>query len=359
MAKGPNIKTVAQAAGVSPASVSNAYNKPGRLSAGVRERILAVAREQGYAGPDPAGRSLRTRRAGVIGVIFVVQLSYAFTDPYYAALLTGLAEVTERTGTGLALLPFRPSAGGLDDDETRESVKAVHRAVIDGAVADGLDDHHPAVRALAARAVPLVRSSDSSTGRCVLIDDHAAGRSVGQHLARLGHRDVAVVVATPDEPGQAWTGVGEGIPYPYSRLRLAGIRAGLGAGTRVRVVSGGRNSTESGRAAAAAVFGQGDLPSAIAADSDVLALGVLEVARAQGLEPGRDISVTGFDDLPAAQAAGLTTVRQPIREKGRLMGRMLLDPSLTERRIVLPTELVARSSTGPPGHSRTESDDAC
>ena len=85
---------------------------------------------------------------------------------------------------------------------------------------------------------------------------------------------------------------------------------------------------------------------------------MLEVARAQGLEPGRDISVTGFDDLPAAQAAGLTTVRQPIREKGRLMGRMLLDPSLTERRIVLPTELVARSSTGPPGHSRTESDDA-
>jgi DNA-binding LacI/PurR family transcriptional regulator len=283
-----------------------------------------------------------------------VQLSYAFTDPYYAALLTGLTEVAERTGTGLVLLPFTPPVSGLDDDEVRESVKAVHRAVIDGAVADGLGDDHPAVRALAARGVPLVRSSDSAGGRCVLIDDEAAGRSIGQHLAGLGHRDVTVVVASPGEPGQASPDPDEGILYPYSRLRLAGIRAGLGAGARVRVVTGGRNAAQSGRAAAGLILGRRDLPSAVAADSDVLGLGVLAAARLRGLEPGRDLSVTGFDDLPAAEAAGLTTVRQPIREKGRLMGQMLLDPSFTERRVLLPTELVVRASTAAPRHGRTE-----
>jgi DNA-binding LacI/PurR family transcriptional regulator len=358
MASGPNVKTVAEAAGVSPASVSNAYNKPERLSPQVRERILATAQAQGYAGPDAAARSLRTGRAGMIGVIFTVQLSYAFTDPYCSAMLTGLSEIAERTGTGLVLLPFTPPTGGRDANAVRESVKAVHRAVIDGAVADGLGDDHPAVVALATRGVPLVRSVDSATGRCVLINDEAAGCSIGRHLARLGHRDVTVILASPFEPGQARTDLDESVLYAYSRMRLEGIRDGLGVDARVRVVSGGRNATESGRAAAAHIFDGGDRPSAIAADSDLLALGVLDVVRREGLEPGRDISVTGFDDLPAAAAAGLTTVRQPIQEKGRLMGRMLLDPAFTERRIVLPTELVVRSTTGAIHHDRTEEPDA-
>ena len=57
--------------------------------------------------------------------------------------------------------------------------------------------------------------------------------------------------------------------------------------------------------------------------------------------------MTGFDDVPQAAAAGLTTVHQPIREKGRTLGRMLLDPSFTETRVTLPTELVVRTSTAP------------
>ena len=92
---GPSLATVARAAGVSPSTVSNAYNRPEQMSAQVRARVFAVALEQGYAGPDPAARSLRSRRAGAIGVLFTVPLAYAFTDPYCAALLTGLAEVAE------------------------------------------------------------------------------------------------------------------------------------------------------------------------------------------------------------------------------------------------------------------------
>ncbi|HYN94457.1 MAG TPA: LacI family DNA-binding transcriptional regulator, partial [Pilimelia sp.] len=199
---GPNVKTVAQAAGVSTATVSNAYNRPERLSAEVRARIFAVAREQGYPGPDAAARSLRTGRAGVIGAIFTVPLSSAFTDPYMVDMLGGLTEVAEPARTGLVLIPFSPIVTGAGDDQVREAVRAVHRAVIDGAVADGLGDDHPAVQALASRGVPLVRSSDTGTGRCVIIDDLAVGRSIGQHLAALGHRGVAVVGAGTGEPGR-------------------------------------------------------------------------------------------------------------------------------------------------------------
>src|SRR5262249_36124559 len=75
------MKDVAAAAGVSPSTVSNAYNKPEQLSAEVRHRILAKARELGYPGPDAAARSLRSRRAGAIGLLLTEQLSYAFSDP--------------------------------------------------------------------------------------------------------------------------------------------------------------------------------------------------------------------------------------------------------------------------------------
>ena len=347
MAARPTLKSVAAAAGVSTAQVSYAFSRPDRLSAQARAHVLEVARQQGYPGPDAAARSLRTGRAGAIGVIFTVGLSYAFTDPYVLEMLRGLTEITEQTRTGLTLIPFDPAGAGFDEDAIRQSVDAVHRALIDGAVADGLADDHPAVRALLDRKVPLVQSSATATGRCVIIDDRAAGRDIGRHLAGLGHRDVAVVVACPDQPGVAVPVVDEDSLYPYSRLRLAGIREGLGPHARVRVVSGGRNAPESGRVAAALALDRPDPPSAVAADSDVLATAVLEVVKLRGLEPGRDISVTGFDDMATALPAGLTTIRQPIRDKGRLMGRMLLDPLCTDRQIVLPTELVVRSSTGP------------
>jgi DNA-binding LacI/PurR family transcriptional regulator len=75
MSSGPSLKSVAQAAGVSVSSVSNAYNKPEQLSEAVRAHILEVARAQGYAGPDAAARSLRSRRAGAVGLLFTEQLS--------------------------------------------------------------------------------------------------------------------------------------------------------------------------------------------------------------------------------------------------------------------------------------------
>jgi DNA-binding LacI/PurR family transcriptional regulator len=90
-----------------------------------------------------------------------------------------------------------------------------------------------------------------------------------------------------------------------------------------------------------------DRPTAIVGLSDVLALGAMEAMKTRGLVPGKDLTVAGFDDVPAAASAGLTTVRQPIRDKGRAVGRVLLDPATTERQITMPTELIVRSSSGP------------
>ena len=92
-----------------------------------------------------------------------------------------------------------------------------------------------------------------------------------------------------------------------------------------------------------------DRCTAVITYSDVLALGVLDALAVRGLRPGHDVSVAGFDDIPEAATAGLTTMRQPAVEKGALVGELLLDPpdDPAARRVLLPTELVVRSSTGP------------
>ena len=347
MSSGATMKSVAAAVGVSLSTVSNAYNKPEQLSADVRDRIFAAARNLGYPGPDAAARSLRSRRAGAIGLLLTEQLSYAFSDPFAVGLLAGLSEVAERTRTSLLLIPLPRYEAEADEDAIRESVEAMRSAVVDGVVAYCVDIGHPALDVISIRGLPFVHSDDDLPGRRVVIDEASATRAIGEHLARLGHTNVAMVVdsgrsaTTPDEITDA------SALYNNARLRAQGVREGLGENAQLTIVSGGHNSVESGIAAAEFVLDRRERPTAIAAGGDVLAFGVIEAMRRRGLVPGRDISVTGFDDIPAAESAGLTTVRQPIRDKGRLLGRMLLDPSYTEERVVLPTELVIRSSTGP------------
>ncbi|WP_232851535.1 LacI family DNA-binding transcriptional regulator [Nocardia acididurans] len=342
------MKSVAAAVGVSMSTVSNAYNKPDQLSADVRERIFAAARDLGYSGPHAAARSLRSRRAGAIGLLLTEQLSYAFSDPFAVGLLAGLSEIAERTRTGLLLIPLARYEPGADEETMHESVETMRNAVVDGVVGYCVDAGHPALEVISHRGLPFAHTEDHiAAGRRVLIDEAEAMRGLGEYLARLGHTHIAMVV----DSGRATTVPHEITDatalYNNARMRMQGLREGIGADARLTVVSGGHNSVESGIAAAAVALDRRDRPTAIAAGGDVLAFGVIEAMRQRGLEPGRDISVTGFDDIPAAESIGLTTVRQPIREKGRLLGRMLLDPSYAEDRVVLPTELVIRSSTGP------------
>lgn len=345
-----SLKSVARAAGVSISSVSNAYNRPEQLSAEVRARILAVASEQGYAGPDAAARSLRSRRAGAIGVMLTERLSYAFADPFSAGLLGGIAEIAEQYRTGMLLIPLVPRTGRPEDVQT--SVETVRQAVVDGVIAYCIDPVHTARQVIADRGLPIVSTvAGVKEGKHVLLDEVGAGRRVGELLRRLGHRRVGVIAYTDDPIGS----VRELEPeqdalYEENALRLQGFREGLGDGVAICVVSGGFNDSRSGERAAAALLDRQDRPTALLCMSDIGAYGALRALETRGLQPGRDVSVTGFDDLPESGAVGLTTIHQPIRERGRTLARMLLDPDYTESEVVLDTELMVRSSTGPAPH---------
>lgn len=344
------LKSVAEAAGVSISTVSNAYNKPDQMSAEVRQRVLEAAKTLGYAGPNAAARSLRSQRAGAIGLLFTERLSYAFSDPYSVGMLAGLSEVAEAHRTGLLLIPLPPADAGRTED-VELAAETMRQAVVDGVVAYCVDADHPARQVALDRGLPMATTVDLDDERqsYVLIDEDGAAKALGRHLRGLGHQRVGVVVNSRQATGPA-TLVGpadEGELYHDSRLRLRGLREALGPEAQVIAVSAGHNSHEAGLAAAAYLLDRRDRPTAIACTSDVLALGALEGLTRRGLSVGREVSLSGFDDIPEAHAAGLTTVRQPIAEKGRLLGRMLLDPTFTQRRVVLGTELVVRASTGP------------
>ncbi|MGC3994845.1 MAG: substrate-binding domain-containing protein [Propionicimonas sp.] len=337
------MKTLAHQIGVSVATVSNAYSRPDQLSAELRHQILATAEELGYAGPSVAGRALRSGRNDVCGFLFGGELATAFSDPYSVIFLAGLSESVEQFGASVLLLKAPVGDG---------ATQALQRAPIDALVANSTVASQTGIEMLRGRGVRIVRTRRCEDGDWVGINDASAAQLVARHLFRLGHRDIVVVAA-----GASTGGVDEWAYHPdrpvpglvegsYESERIRGIWDEL-TPRALRVVRAGANTRAAGRTAAGQALDVQARPTAIVALSDVLAFGILDAVRARGLEPGRDISICGFDDIPDANFLGLTTLHQPITKKGRLAGLLAMDPDHPQRHNPLPVQLVVRASTGP------------
>jgi len=340
----PTLETVAQAAGVSAMTVSNAYNRPDQLSGETRARVLAVAKELGYAGPDPAGRSLRTRRAATIGVLLTEQLPYAFADPGLVSFLHGLASGLADAGQALLLVPTEGNAEHAH----------VRNALVDGFVLTSLVPGHPAVVDVLGRRLPVVSWGHPKIPGVprICVDNARAAAKAARHLLDLGHTSFGVVTfgdGHPDVPARV-PGVQLGM-----RARVSGFLRALGAGgidpSSVSVVAAAQNSRAAGREAAARMLAD-RRPTAVFGVTDVLALGTLDAAASAGIEVPRQLSVVGFDDVAAAAASvpPLTTVAQSLFDQGRLAASVVLD-QVAGRPVRIPpirTEVVVRGSTAPP-----------
>ena len=347
------MQTIADELGISRSTVSNAYSRPDQLSPELRDKILDTAGRLGYAGPNPTARSLRRGRAGAIGVLFTRNLSQAFEDPYAVQFLSGLASAAEARRTGLLLVPM-----SLHDPEA--TAQALNEAAVDGFCVYCASDWRGSLDIIRRRGLPVVTTENPAEAGpdalVVALDERAATRAVGDHVAGFGHRRLAVLSnwVVPDGPtGPVYVPDPECLPYYISRERICGFRDALvaagGTWSDVLVLNAAANTRAAGAAAAAHALDRADPATALLATTDLLALGVLDALAQRGLRPGRDVSVTGFDDIPEAAAAGLTTVRQPSTDKGRIAGELLLDApeDPVRRRVVLPTELIVRGSTGP------------
>ncbi|MEV0232601.1 LacI family DNA-binding transcriptional regulator [Nonomuraea sp. NPDC050786] len=342
------LQTIADRVGVSRATVSYAFSRPDQLSEGLRQRIMEVADELGYAGPNPTARSLRLGRAGALGLIFTETLAYAFADPYSIGFLQGLATAAEDAGVGLLILPIPHG------DRRSETVRD---AVVDSFCVMSLADGHPALAEVFARKLPVVVVDEPYVpGHPFLgIDEPAAAATAARHVLRLGHRRVGVAMVGLHEDGYTgWASQErqQSAVYEAMRRRRGGYQqaceeAGIDwSGVPFYEVA--RNSREAGRKAGHALLGRDPRPTAILTNTDVLALGILDAAADLGLEVPRELSVVGFSDS-AAEEAGLTTIRQAKQEMGETAGRLLLSGTAAEpERLIFPYELIVRASTAPP-----------
>jgi DNA-binding LacI/PurR family transcriptional regulator len=343
--------TVARAVGVSPTTVSNAYNRPGKLSPALRERILATARELGYPGPHPAARSLRRGRTGSIGLLFGEAITYVFEDPGAVEFLRGVAEGTARDNAVLQLIAV------LDAGE-REGASLVANALVDGLIVWSLPDRDPLLRLARERNIPLVTHGGPRLDGVpfVSVDNRAAGGALAGHVLQLGHRALGVV-SFPFGPSRRARDRRGGRPvYRVTRDRLAGYQAAAAtAGATLEIREVPVNGRDEGHRAGLALLQATPRPTAVLAMSDELAAGVLAAARELGLRVPADVSVAGWDDSASGRAAdpALTTIRQSMHDQGRTCARLLIAATRGEVAAgdlvhLAPWELVTRDSTGPP-----------
>ncbi|MFC4942482.1 LacI family DNA-binding transcriptional regulator [Pseudonocardia sp. GCM10023141] len=344
----PTLAAVAAHAGVSPSTASLVFSDSPRVTPATRARVLTAAAALGYAGPDPLAASLRRGRSGVIGAFVGERLLYAFRDPVAVQLLDGIAEVLGPHGVGLLML-----AG----ESGRPSTDQIGRIPLDAAIfaTCGLEDD-PALDLLRARGVPVVGVEGPVADGVVLIDidDRGGTRELAQHLHDVGHRRVEMV-AMPLRLDGTRGPIGAArrarAIYRDVRHRMEGLEDVFGAVPMFETAS---NVVPEGVTAGRALL---DVPAhrrptAVLAQSDVLAAGVLEAAQQLGLRVPEDVSVAGFDgaDLHWLGATVLTTVVQPTDEKGRRAAQaaMALVAGEPAPDVILPVTLRIGTTSGPP-----------
>jgi DNA-binding LacI/PurR family transcriptional regulator len=325
---------VATAAGVSKTAVSFAFNNPEKLGQATRERVLGVAQELGYT-PHPAARALSMRRSGTIGVLIPQRLSSVFANPFTSELIQGLGELCEEHDLTMLLVP--PLDGSLEG--------AIRQASVDGFISLGLSPDDQALEMLDRIGIPavLIDSDASPKHPAVNVDDEGGAEAAALHVLELGHREVAIIVLPPTRAQVGLT--------PAASRRLAGYRKALDrAGTpEPYTLTAGVTLAAGARAFESLPKGR-RRPTAVLAMSDMAAIGLMSAAQAAGLKIPDDLSIVGYDDLPMAAWTNpaLTTVRQPIVEKGRLAARLLIQRmkgKAVSSPAPLGTSLVVRAST--------------
>jgi DNA-binding LacI/PurR family transcriptional regulator len=263
----------------------------------------------------------------VLGVVVGEALSYAFEDPAAIEWLRGLAG----GGIALHLVP----ATGQDSDAA-----LIRDAPVDAFLLYSLPDGHPLVDAALRRRVPIiVQSGPELEGRpFVAIDERAAAAAAAAHLRALGHTRLAVLslpfsrADREDRPLR-----GETPQHRVTRGRLEGY--GVRTGREVAL-----NDRAHGETAAGILLDGPEPPTGLLCMSDELAIGALRAAAARGIAVPTQLSVVGWDGTPEGERAGLTTVRQSLRDQGRLCAQLVVEAS-TGPVDPQPWELVVRDTT--------------
>jgi len=328
-----NVRTVAAAAGVSPATVSRVLNGAHNVTPETADRVRTAITELGLEPPAP--RVLRETRRGSI----FVRCPDILTD-YFGIIVSAVVETLQQAGWSVVI------DSGETAHERHPLSKIAATPGIAGAVVVLAPETDAELGALQRRKFPFVvidpRTPPPPDVAAVSASHYAGANRLANHLIELGHRRIGAIVG-PHE-------------WLASTDRLSGIvaaLAGVGQLQPPELVRWLTPTFEHGMTAGGELLDETDPPTAIMCFNDKVAVGALRAAALRGLRVPDDLSITGFDDLDVSHVTQpqLTTMRQPLEEMGRmavtLLQRLLDGQEVTSLHVELATRLLVRDSTAP------------
>lgn len=332
------LQNIATKLGVSVATVSRALAGYPSVAPATRERVLQAAQGMGYH-PNVIARRLQKQRTDTIGFI-IPTFGPRFSDPYFSELLAGIGNAAGEQDYDVLVSTCSPDTPA----EAQAYERFVQGRRVDGTLVVRTREHDVRIAYLLEQQFPFVAFGRSRTegGFCYVDVDGTAGiREATQHLINLGHRRIAITLPP------------ENLMFAhYRRLGFEEAMSEAGLSIEGTLVKHGDLTERSGYEVGRAFLTRDDSPSAIVACNDLMALGIISAAQGLGFTVGRDVAVTGFDDvsLAAHSHPPLTTVRQPVYEIGQRICEMLIHllrgETLEERHVILQPQLIVRVSCG-------------
>lgn len=333
------LEDVAQEAGVSPATASRVLNNPSLVTKELRDKVLKATKKLGYVA-DGAARALASRRSRAFGAVVPNLSNTIFSD-----MIEGFQQRLEPQGYTMLLATF-----DYDEDAEYRAVRTMIERGVDGLALVGVTRGKELETLLKGSGIPFVQTwapARASEHPTIGYDNATTARLLVDHLVGLGHRDIGVVAGMTQHNDRV-------------RARLAGLRAAMRRHRLPlpadRIVQTEYRITKV-REAFREMQRKGELPTALIANNDIVALGLLFEAQAQGIRVPAQLSIVGVGDLEivAHMKPPLTTVRSPKHAIGTMAADYLLarvnghDFAIPDE---LPLELVVRGSTAPPRPTR-------
>ncbi|MCF2949592.1 LacI family DNA-binding transcriptional regulator [Paraglaciecola aquimarina] len=329
------INDVAREAGVSKRTVSRVINGSPSVGQATRERIDAVIKELNFQ-PDKQARGLASKKSYLLGLI------YDNPDALYIdQVQRGCLTVCTNLGYELVVHPCH----WQEDDFVEDCLNFISRSNVDGVlILPPVSESKKLASALRANNHPYVRIASADLddhANIVISNEREAMQDIAEHLVSLGHKDIAMISGPS--------------PFCSSRERLEGFTDSLkklNIDLPAHRVIEGQNSYESGLEIAKNIFSGTDLPTAIFANNDEMAAGVIRVASDLGIKIPEQVSLAGFDDNIFASRIipSLTTLRRPVQEISVVATKKLIQAinpqnKAVEQTTVIKPYLITREST--------------
>lgn len=327
------LQMIARQLAVSTATVSLALRDSPLVADVTKHKVKSTARDLGYS-YNRGAAALRMARTNIIAVAL-----HSILNPYFAEILSA---VEQRALEGGKTVMFGSCAG---ESERQERVLATLREYRPdgllfcptvGTRSEDLDH-------LISSGIPvvqIVREIEETGFDFVGVDDERAGKLAVEHLLSIGHKRIAMLGGSLD------VSTGRARHAGYAKALQA---AGIAVDDSMHVQ--GAETREAGISGAHWLLERRNPPTAIYAYNDLTALGAMVGMRQQGIEPGRDVSIIGCDDIAEASASypGLTTVRgnhvEMVQKAVDLLGERLNSPTMSQRRVQVQPTLVVRGTT--------------